>query len=140
MLAVAFTVWFAVEPVSLWSLSCSKGGVLYEPGTRSEATCNDSMVHALGAGPLVRLGLLLAAPPVVAALAMRWWVSWLAVIALAGLSFAGLANWASFWLLSVLAGAPMTLVALIIAAAHLGVKARLDSPISPTGDSTTPPP
>jgi hypothetical protein len=92
--ALAFTVdvgtsWSMAEV----SLSCSK------IGESQFFRCDDRMVHVLGVWPLVGLGLLLAAPPVVAALAMRKWVSWFAVAALVGLAVAGLVNWAStsYW-------------------------------------------
>jgi hypothetical protein len=76
------------------SLSCSKIGE-----SQSSFRCDDRIVHVLGVWPLVGLGLLLATPPVAAALAMRKWVSWFAVAALVGLSVAGLVNWAStsYW-------------------------------------------
>ena len=91
--ALAFTMWVG----TLWttaevSLACSKTG---ESG--SAVRCDDRIIDVQGIWPLIGLGLLLATPPVVAALAMRKWVSWLAVAALVGLSVAGLANWASFW-------------------------------------------
>lgn len=71
------------------SLECRKIGE-----SRSFFRCDDRIVHVLGVWPLFGLGLLLAAPPVVAALAMRKWVSWFAVAALVGLAIAGLVNWA----------------------------------------------
>ncbi|GAB6919593.1 hypothetical protein JCM9803A_00430 [Rhodococcus erythropolis] len=51
----------------------------------------------LGVWPLVSLGLLLTAPPVVAVLAMRKLVSCFEVAALVGLSVVGMANWTSVW-------------------------------------------
>ncbi|WP_206510611.1 ABC transporter permease [Rhodococcus sp. BGS-1C] len=82
------------------SLSCSKIG---ESGSFYQ--CDDRAVHVLGVWPLIGVGLLLAAPLVVAALAMRKWVSWVAVAAFLGLSFAGLQLWAasSYWSLLFLA-------------------------------------
>lgn len=47
------------------SLSCSKIGE-----SQSYFRCDDRIVHVLGVWPLVGLALLLAAPPVVAALTM----------------------------------------------------------------------
>lgn len=93
LVASAFTVWGAATwSMADISMSCAKIG---ESG--SSFGCDDSIVQVLGVWPLVGLGLLLATPPVVAALAMRQWVSWLIVAALAGLSIAGLVNWSSFW-------------------------------------------
>ncbi|WP_458683338.1 ABC transporter permease [Prescottella equi] len=90
---MAFTVWVGTSwTMGEVSLACSKIG---ESG--SSFRCDDRIIHVLGVWPLIGLGLLLATPPVVAALAMRKWVSWLAVAALVGLSIAGLANWDSYW-------------------------------------------
>jgi hypothetical protein len=93
--ALAFTAWM-VPSLSMAevSLSCSKIGE-----SQSFFRCDDRIVHVLGVWPLVGLGLLLATPPVVAALAMRKRVSWFAVAALVGLSIAGLVNWSStsYW-------------------------------------------
>lgn len=74
------------------SLSCSKIGE-----SQSWFRCEDRLVDVLGIWPLVGLGLLLVLPPVVAALAMRRWVSWLIVAVLVGVAIAGLANWTSLW-------------------------------------------
>lgn len=91
--ALAFTVWVGTSwSMAEISLSCAKIG---ESG--SSFRCDDSIVHVLGVWPLVGLGLLLATPPVVAALATRRHVSWSMVAALVGLSIAGLVNWTSFW-------------------------------------------
>ena len=78
--------------------------------------CDDRIVHVLGVWPLFGLGLLLAAPPVVAALAMRKWVSWFAVAALVGLAIAGLVNWAytSYWGLLLFA-VPLAVLGSIVA-------------------------
>lgn len=94
MAALVFTVWVGTSwSIAEVSLSCAK------IGEDRNFRCDDRMVHILGVWPLVGLGLLLATPTVVAALAMRKWVSWSAVAALIGLSIAGLVNWAStsYW-------------------------------------------
>ncbi|TJZ81105.1 ABC transporter permease [Rhodococcus oryzae] len=96
------------------SLSCSKSGELYLGGGRYSLQCDDSIVHVLGVRPLVWLGLLLVTPPVVAALAMQRWVSWLAVAVLVGLSIVGLANWSSHWM-ALLFAAPMAALGLVAA-------------------------
>ncbi|NKR39494.1 ABC transporter permease [Rhodococcus hoagii] len=91
--ALTITVWVATTwSMADISMSCAKIG---ESG--SSFGCDDSIVDVLGVWPLVGLGLLLATPSVVAALAMRKWCSWLMVAALAGVSIAGLVNWSSFW-------------------------------------------
>ncbi|MBS3695695.1 ABC transporter permease [Rhodococcus qingshengii] len=97
------------------SLGCSKTG---ESG--SSFRCDDHIVHVLGVWPVICLGLLLASPPVVAALAMRKWVSWLAVAALVGLSIAGLANWSSFWG-SLLFAVPLAALGLVAAATQKAI-------------------
>ena len=100
------------------SLSCSKigeGGSFYQ--------CDDRAIDVLGVWPLVWVVLLLAAPLVVAALAMREWVSWVAVAALVGLSLAWLQLWAapSFWYLLIYA----------VPLAALGAVAATFQPITP---------
>lgn len=95
--ALVFTVWVGTAPMADVSLSCSKTGELFLDGGRSPFQCDDSKITVLGVWPLVALGLLLTSPPVVAALAMRRWISWLVVATLVGLSIAGLANWSSYW-------------------------------------------
>ncbi|RPA59460.1 hypothetical protein EF294_13310 [Gordonia oryzae] len=133
--ALAFVIWAAYQPVGFVSMGCGKGGVLEETGTRPGATCEDSTFSALGPWPLIALGLALAVPPIGAAFVMRCWVSWLVVPAMLVVSFVGLANWAFFWGLLTLAGVPMAVLSLIIAGAHLGVKALQDSQRART-DST----
>ncbi|OPX17219.1 hypothetical protein B1964_00750 [Gordonia sp. i37] len=125
--ALAFVIWAAYQPVGFVSLGCGKGGVLEETGTRPGATCADTAFSALGPWPLIQLGLALALPPIVAAIVMRCWVSWLVVPVILVVAFVGLANWAFFWGLLTLAGVPMAVLSLIIAGAHLGVKALQDS-------------
>ncbi len=73
-------------------LACSKTGESF-----AAYRCEDRIVDVLGIWPVIGLGLLLTTPPVVAALVMRKWVSWVVVAALVGLSITGLANWTSFW-------------------------------------------
>jgi hypothetical protein len=112
--AVVFTVWSSMSPISGVSLSCSKSGELGLDGGQASLHCEDSIVHVLGVWPLVQLGLLLAVPPVVAALAMRCWVSWLVVATFFVLTFVAIANWASFWILLGFA-VPMALVGMVVA-------------------------
>ncbi|MFX1760901.1 ABC transporter permease [Rhodococcus sp. As11] len=93
LVALAFTVWVGISwSMAEVSLSCSKIGE-----SQSWFRCEDRLVDVLGIRPLVGLGLLLVLPPVVAALAMRRWVSWLIVAVLVGVAIAGLANWTSLW-------------------------------------------
>ncbi|AOD23272.1 ABC transporter permease [Rhodococcus sp. p52] len=93
LVALAFTVWVGISwSMAEVSLSCSKIGE-----SQSWFRCEDRLVDVLGIWPLVGLGLLLVLPPVVAALAMRRWVSWLIVAVLVGVAIAGLANWTSLW-------------------------------------------
>ncbi|OZC75370.1 hypothetical protein CH251_10295 [Rhodococcus sp. 06-462-5] len=66
------------------SMSCSKIG---EGGTYE---CGDRAIDVLGVWPLIGVGLLLATPPAVAAIAMRKSVSWFAVVVLLGLFVTGL--------------------------------------------------
>lgn len=113
VVAFAFSVWAgASSSMADFSLECSKIGE-----SRSSYQCDDRAVDVLGVWPLVVVGLLLATPPVVAALAIRKWVSWCAVAALVGLSIAGLENWASisYWRLLFIA-VPLAILGSIIAA------------------------
>ncbi|MGF0313112.1 ABC transporter permease [Rhodococcus sp. IEGM1428] len=104
--ALAFTVWNGLSlTMSDVSMSCSKIG---EGGSYH---CDDRAIDVLGVWPLVVVGLLLATPPAVAAIAMRQWVSWFAVTALVVLFVAGIASVThdSYWNLLVLA-LPMAVI------------------------------
>ena len=114
--AVGLAAWAGGSPVSGMSLSCSKTGV-FDDGQTS-VQCDDSMVQVFGVWPLVLLGLLLVIPPVMAAMAMRWWVSWLVVAAFVGLLFVGLLNWTSFWGLLLIA-VPLAVVGFLVAVVQL---------------------
>ncbi|MBY4399797.1 ABC transporter permease [Rhodococcus fascians] len=87
------------------SMACSKIG---EGGSYH---CDDRAIDVLGVWPLVAVGLLLATPPAVAALALRQWVSWFAVTTLVVLFIAGIAavTHDSYWNLLVLA-LPMAVI------------------------------
>ncbi|MBY4228302.1 ABC transporter permease [Rhodococcus fascians] len=82
--ALAFTVWNAASLTMLdVSMACSK------IGEGSSYRCGDRAIDVLGVWPLVGVGLLMATPPAVAAIAMRKSVSWLAVAVLLGLVVVG---------------------------------------------------
>lgn len=82
--AVALTAWNATSLTMFdMSMSCSK------IGEGSSYQCSDRAIDVLGVWPLVGVGLTLASPPVVAAIALRKWVSWLAVAVLVSLFVAG---------------------------------------------------
>lgn len=109
--ALAFTAWSGTSMTMLdVSMACSKIG---EGGSYQ---CSDRATDVLGVWPLVVVGLLLAAPPAVAAMAMRKWVSWLAVAVLVVLFITGvlLVTRDSYWDLSALA-LPMAVVGSIAA-------------------------
>ncbi|ETD34158.1 hypothetical protein W823_03615 [Williamsia sp. D3] len=112
--ASVYAIAMSMEPVAGVSLSCSKTGVLGLDGDRSSLQCGDSLVNVLGVWPLVQLGMLLTIPPVLAALVMRRWMSWLVVATFVALTFIGVANWASFWV-SLWIAAPMAIVGLVAA-------------------------
>ncbi|OZF44462.1 hypothetical protein [Rhodococcus sp. 14-1411-2a] len=83
--ALAFTAWNAASLTMLdVSMSCSK------IAEGSSYQCGDRAIDVLGVWPLVGVGLLLATPPAVAAIAMRKSISWLAVVVLLGLFVVGL--------------------------------------------------
>ncbi|QCB52642.1 ABC transporter permease [Rhodococcus sp. PAMC28707] len=94
------------------SLECSKIGE-----SRSSYRCEDRIVDVIGVWPVVGLGLLLTAPPLVAAVAMRQWVSWLAVAILVGVSIIGLINWSSYWG-ELLSAVPLVVLGSVAAALH----------------------
>ncbi|MDJ0360648.1 ABC transporter permease [Rhodococcus sp. H29-C3] len=82
--ALAFTLWDATSVTMLdMSMACSK------VGESSSYQCGDRAIDVLGVWPLVGVGLLMATPPAVAAIAMRKSVSWLAVVVLLGLFVVG---------------------------------------------------
>ncbi|WP_415973453.1 ABC transporter permease [Rhodococcus sp. 077-4] len=82
--AVAYTAWSGMSMTMFdVSMACSKIG---EGGSYQ---CSDRAIDVLGVWPLVAVGLLLASPPAVAAIAMRKRVSWFAVSALVVLFLAG---------------------------------------------------
>lgn len=116
VLALVYAVTSTREPVSTVSLGCSKMGRL-DFDSAPGADCDTAIVEVLGIWPFVVLALLLCGQAVVAALVMRRWSSWLAVAAYGGLSFAGVANWAGFWIL-LLVAVPMALVAVVLATVH----------------------
>lgn len=104
--ALAFTAWNGLSLTMFdVSMACSKIG---EGGSYH---CDDRAVDVLGVWPLVAVGLLLATPPAVAALALRQWVSWFAVTTLVVLFIAGIAavTHDSYWNLLVLA-LPMAVI------------------------------
>ncbi len=104
--ALAFTAWNGLSLTMFdVSMACSKMG---EGGSYH---CDDRAIDVLGVWPLVAVGLLLATPPAVAALALRQWVSWFAVTTLVVLFIAGIAavTHDSYWNLLVLA-LPMAVI------------------------------
>ena len=82
--ALAFTAWNATSLTMLdVSMACSK------IGESRSYQCGDRVIDVLGVWPLVGVGLLVATPPAVAAIAMRKSASWLAVAVLLGLFVVG---------------------------------------------------
>ncbi|CCQ14624.1 ABC superfamily ATP binding cassette transporter permease protein [Rhodococcus sp. AW25M09] len=94
------------------SLECSKIGE-----SRSYYRCEDRIVDTIGVWPVIGLGLLLAAPPLFAAVTMRQWVSWSAVAMLVCASIAGLINWSSYWG-ELLSAVPLVVLGSVAAALH----------------------
>ena len=112
-IAVAFCIWFgATATTADVSLECSKIAETAEP-----YECGDRLSTTLGVWPLLGLGLALAVPPVVAALAGRVWVSCVAVLALVAAGIVGLANWTGFWG-TLLFAAPLAVLGAIVTAAQ----------------------
>ena len=92
------------------STGCSKSGE-----GDGEYDCADKVVDVVGSWPVLGFGLLMTAPPTMAALVRRRWVSWLAVLILAGISVIGLASWDGFWG-ALLYAIPLTTVGALAAA------------------------
>lgn len=116
-----------LEPVADLSSTCSKGGQPDEFGAQAGSTCRDTTVAAFGVAHLIRLGVPLTVPPIVAGLVMRWWVSWLTVAGLGGLSLIGVLGVNAFWVGLLVVGAPVTALAVIVSAVHVGMIAFRDS-------------
>ena len=125
--AAAYAIYCGFIQVGEVTLGCSKGGELSVYDARPGATCEDSVFTALGPRRPVVLGLLLMTPPLIAAWALRIWVSWLVVPAMAVLIFVGIARWADFWLLLSFGALPLLVVSIVVALAHLVVRAHTDS-------------
>lgn len=121
--AALLTIRFALEPVADLSSTCAKGGQPDEFGAQAGATCRDTTVAAFGVGHAIRLGVLLTVPPIIAGLVMRWWVSWLTVAVLACLSLIGVLGVNGFWVGLLVVGAPVTSLAVIVAAVQVGMTA-----------------
>ncbi|MCJ0894044.1 ABC transporter permease [Rhodococcus sp. ARC_M5] len=84
--AVAFTAWNAASLTMFdVSMACSK------IGESSSYQCSDRAVDVLGVWPLIGVGLFLATPPAMAAIALHKRFSWIAVAALVVLFMAGIA-------------------------------------------------
>ncbi len=111
---VALTGWVGSWTGWVMSASCGKGGTLHMRGARPGASCDNTMLAAVGFWTLLLLALAVAIPLVAAAVAMKPWVSWLVTFSLVPLAAFGVVNWTGFWGILVYA-APMLVVALIVA-------------------------
>ncbi|MFT3661115.1 MAG: hypothetical protein QM809_06860 [Gordonia sp. (in: high G+C Gram-positive bacteria)] len=111
--ALVYTVWTAFGPASAGSLGCRQGEGPMPSYAPTGATCESPLYHVFGIWPALEIGLILVAPPLIAALAMRTWVSWLTVVGLGVIAFLGLAHWAEFWG-TLLFAIPMLIVALFV--------------------------
>lgn len=95
-------------------LGCSKTGTTGHAGY----SCDDPITDLVGWWPFVLMGLLLAGPPVVAAVVRRPWVSWIAVVVLAGAGVWGVGHWTSHWL-TLVVGLPLAVLGAVVATAHV---------------------
>ncbi|MGZ8177403.1 ABC transporter permease [Williamsia sp. SKLECPSW1] len=94
-------------------LGCSKTGT---PG-RDGFSCADPITDLVGWWPFVAMGLLLAGPPVIAAVARRVWVSWLVVVCLVAVGVWGVGHWTGEWSTLIL-GLPLAVLGAAVAVAH----------------------
>ena len=118
LLVVAVTIWVDTSPMStVMGSSCGPEGVIPFGRVPGSTWCDDSVLHVMGVWPPVGLGLLLATPLMLAAVAMLRSVSWSVVVAFGILSFVGVANWATFWGQLMLA-IPLTAIAVVVAGAQ----------------------
>lgn len=117
MVAVASTA-----TVGATDLGCSKTNSTGHEGF----SCGDPVTDLVGWWPFVVMGLLLAGPPVVAAIARRPWVSWLAVAVLACAGAWGVGHWPEVWITLVL-GLPLAILGAVVAVAH-SVAGRVGRP------------
>ncbi|MBE7160864.1 MAG: ABC transporter permease [Williamsia herbipolensis] len=100
-------------------LGCSKTGTTGHDGF----SCGDPITELVDWWPFVVMGLLLAGPPFVAAVVRRPWVSWVAVVVLAGAGVWGVGHWTSHWL-TLVVGLALAILGAVVAIAHtLGLRA-----------------
>lgn len=121
---VGGAVWQLLSPSGNYPLSCSKTGGLIEPGVPAEATCHTSVLEVISPWSAAVIALVVAAPPVVAALIHRVWMSWITIFLLLAVGAVGVGHWTSFWMILAVCAFPMAFVALIIASVHLGLATR----------------
>jgi len=119
--SAALTFWSsASETLSDGGLgACSKTGSFSD--ARPGVQCTDSIHQVYGVWPLVWVGLVVVAPLVVAAVATKWWVSWMTVVAFAAISFYGLAHITQIeWMFA--SAIPLALISLFVAVTHTAVR------------------
>lgn len=122
LLGVASMVSRAFSEARNGAVSCGKTGELYIDGVRSDAECTDTYVSVFGIWPLVQLGLLLVAPAIVAACAMRARVSVAVTVAYGALVVFGVVNWSNLWGQLIGPCLIASVLALIITLLHLHVQ------------------
>ncbi|OZE84883.1 hypothetical protein [Rhodococcus sp. 14-2470-1a] len=115
-LTMAYAIVSGLSPVATISMSCGKIGELSPFYGRSGFTCTDSILDAVGLVPVALLGILLAAPPVIAGVALNRNVSLCAAVALGFMAIFGLLNWTGFWVLMLMGALPAAVFAAIVAA------------------------
>ena len=135
--AAALTAWFASSSVDVVSAVCSHSAFVSNPDDPGRfATCDASILTAVGVAQVGQLGALFVVPPLVVGFVMRWWVSWCMVAVMAGFAVLGLIGANGFWIGLTYVGVPVVMMAIAIGAAQIAAAARQESRKPRLADAT----
>ncbi len=110
---MAIVVAASVDTIGATDLGCSKTGTTGHEGF----SCEDPITDLVGWWPFVLMAALLVAPPMIAALARRVWLSWSAVVVLVIAGVWGVGHWTGVWL-TLIIGLPLAVLGTVVAVAH----------------------
>ncbi|WP_454164724.1 hypothetical protein [Gordonia iterans] len=132
LVAMLYAAWTAFGPAESASMAWGKFGALEMPNAPADATCNSPLYYAVGVWPLVVIGLALGGPPMIAALALRAWVSWAVVVTLGVVALLGVVQWPVVWG-HLMFAIPLLVVAVIVASLQV-VLAQYDAGRTAVGE------